>query len=70
MHVQNLQESEEGIRSPRPGATYGCELPYGCWEQNPGPLDEQPVLSNAEHLSSSILGILLLVLVFSENLAI
>lgn len=68
MHVQ--QKSEEGIRSPGTGATYGCELPYGCWEPNPGPLDEQPVLSTAEHLSSPILGILLLGLVFSDSLAI
>ena len=21
-----------------------CELPYGCWELNPGPLEEQSVL--------------------------
>ena len=25
--------------------TYGYELPYGCWELNPGPLEEQPMLS-------------------------
>jgi hypothetical protein len=25
-----------------------CELPYGCWELNLGPLEEQPVLLTAE----------------------
>ena len=29
-----------------------CELPCGCWESNPGPLEEQQVLLMAEHLSS------------------
>ena len=24
-------------------STDGCELPYECWELNPGPLEEQPV---------------------------
>ena len=28
--------------------TDGCELPCGCWELNPGPLEEQPVLLTAE----------------------
>ncbi|EGW01477.1 E3 ubiquitin-protein ligase NEDD4 [Cricetulus griseus] len=26
----------------------GCEPPYGCWELNPGPLEEQPVLLTSE----------------------
>jgi hypothetical protein len=26
----------------------GCELPFGSWELNSGPLEEQPVLSIAE----------------------
>lgn len=26
----------------------GCELPYGCWERNQRPLEEQPVLPEAE----------------------
>ena len=25
-----------------------CELPYGCWELNPGPLEEQSVLLTPE----------------------
>jgi hypothetical protein len=28
--------------------TDGCELPCGCWELNPGPLEEQPVLLSSE----------------------
>lgn len=31
---------EEGVRSPGNGATDGCEKPTGCWEPNPGPLQE------------------------------
>jgi hypothetical protein len=26
----------------------GCEPPYGCWELNSGPLEEQPVLITFE----------------------
>lgn len=39
--------------------TQGCELPCRCWELDPGPLEEQPVLLSAEpslqplHLFSS-----------------
>ena len=25
-----------------------CELPCGCWEVNPGPLEEQPVFLTTE----------------------
>lgn len=32
----------------------GCELPGGCWDSTPGPLQEQPVLVTAEHLSSPL----------------
>jgi len=35
----------EGVRSPGTGATDSCELPCGCWELNPGPLEEHPVLN-------------------------
>jgi hypothetical protein len=38
----------EGVRSPGTGIIDNCELPCGCWELNPGPLEEQPVLSTAE----------------------
>lgn len=33
----------EGFRSPGVRATDSCELPRGCWEWYPGPLQEQPV---------------------------
>jgi hypothetical protein len=32
---------EEGIGSPMPKATNSCELSFGCWELNMGPLKEQ-----------------------------
>jgi hypothetical protein len=28
--------------------SYSCQLPHGCWELNPGPLEEQPVLLTTE----------------------
>lgn len=41
MHV-DLQRPEEDIGSPRPGK---CVVhPRLCWELNPDPLEEQPVL--------------------------
>lgn len=30
------------------GITGGCEVPWGCWEPNPGPLEEQRVLLATE----------------------
>ena len=33
----------EGFGSPGIGVSDSCELPYRCWELNPGPLEEQPV---------------------------
>lgn len=27
---------------------HSCEQPYGCWDLNPGPLQEQPVILTAE----------------------
>ena len=38
----------EGVRSPGTGVTDRCEVPCGCWELNPGSLQEQPVLLTAE----------------------
>jgi hypothetical protein len=29
---------------PKEGTTDGCELPYGGWELNSWPLEEEPVL--------------------------
>jgi hypothetical protein len=40
-----LQSPEKGIGFP---GWYGCEPPCGCWELNPGPLQEQQVLLTAE----------------------
>jgi hypothetical protein len=34
--------TEEGIRSPGPRVTDSCELPCGCQELDPGPVEEQP----------------------------
>lgn len=48
MFIQCLQETEEGIRFPGTGVTEGFEPLCGYWELNPGPLQEQPVLSTAE----------------------
>jgi hypothetical protein len=42
------QRPEEGIRAPRLRATDGYALPCGYWELNPGPLQEQQMLLNAE----------------------
>lgn len=36
--------SEEDIESPGTKITVTCALQCGCWELNPGPLEEQPVL--------------------------
>jgi hypothetical protein len=38
----------EGVRSPGTGLTGSYELPCGCWELNPDPLEHQPVLLTAE----------------------
>ena len=38
----------EGVRSPGTGVIDSCELSYGCWELNPGPLEEQPVFLTSE----------------------
>ena len=40
-----LVEAREGIRSSGTGGTQSCELPCGGWQPNPGPLQEQQVLS-------------------------
>jgi hypothetical protein len=38
----------EDARSPGTIIFVCCELPCGCWELNPGPLKEQPVLLTVE----------------------
>ena len=37
-----------GIRSPETGFTDGREPPYGSWEPNPSPIQEQQVLLTAK----------------------
>ena len=38
----------KGVRHPETGVTDSYELPRGCWELNPGPLEEQSVLITTE----------------------
>lgn len=45
--MQHPQKTE-GADSPGTGVTDGWELPCGCWDMNPDPLQEQPVLVTAE----------------------
>lgn len=42
----------ENVESSRTGVTDNCELPYGFWELNRGPLEEQPVRFN--HCTTSL----------------
>ena len=39
-----MTKVEKGIRSPEIGVTDGCDLPHGCFESNPGPINEQPII--------------------------
>jgi hypothetical protein len=48
VHRVCLEPTEGGEQVLRTGVTDGCEPPSGCWEQNPGPLKEQPVLLTTE----------------------
>ena len=41
-------DSEKDIRSPGTEVTDGCEPSCGCWELNPSPLQEHPVLLTTE----------------------
>lgn len=52
----------ESIRSPGTGVTNVSELPCGCWESYPGPLEERPVLLTAEPPLRLWFGILILLL--------
>lgn len=49
MCVQCSQRSEEAIGPPETGAMDSCELPHGCWNLNPGPLQEQLVSFPLSH---------------------
>lgn len=43
-----LWRLEKGVGAPGTEVTDGCKLPCRCWVSNPGPLEQQPVLVNAE----------------------
>lgn len=51
MHAWCPWRPQEGLSFPETGFTEGCEQP-GCWEFNPDPLEEQPILLIPNHLSS------------------
>lgn len=36
--------AEKGVGSPVTEVTNACDLAFGCWELNPGYMQEQPVL--------------------------
>jgi hypothetical protein len=40
-HVQHPWRPEKSTGAPRTGVTDGYQLPSGCWEPNPGPLQKQ-----------------------------
>jgi hypothetical protein len=46
-----VQKPQDVIRSFRTEATDSRESPCACWEQNPSPLQEQPVTFTAEAIS-------------------
>ncbi|XP_013201846.1 E3 ubiquitin-protein ligase NEDD4 isoform X1 [Microtus ochrogaster] len=43
-----LDKTEDGVGSPGSEATDGCEPPCGCWELNPGSLEEDHLLLSDE----------------------
>lgn len=45
---QHRPEEGVGVRSSESGVTNSLEMPCGCWGLNPGPSEEQEVLSSAE----------------------
>lgn len=51
--MQLLQKPKEGLRFSKTGVAESCEQPCGCWELNPGPLQEQAAFSRVELLLSS-----------------
>lgn len=48
MRVSSAHESQKRASDPLGPVTDSCELPHGCWESNPDPLQEQPVLLTTE----------------------
>lgn len=48
-------EVREGVISPGSGVKNTYELPCGCWEQNPGPWEEQQLFSTpTPHFSTDL----------------
>lgn len=47
---------DEGTRCPGTRVTSSCELPRVCWEPNPDPIPEQPVLLPSDPPLQSRLG--------------
>lgn len=45
-------QPEEGVITGATGVTNGYELPQGCCQLNPCPLEEQPMLTPMSYLSS------------------
>lgn len=41
VHAGCTWKPEEGVRSSGTEVTGGFQLPYGCWEHNVSPLEEQ-----------------------------
>lgn len=50
--VCSSRRAGEGRRNPGTGVIEGCEFACGCWAQNPGPQQEQPLLSSPQPLNS------------------
>lgn len=48
IHAWHPQRSEETVRSTGTGVTGYCEIPFGCWDPNVAPLQEQLVFLTAE----------------------
>jgi hypothetical protein len=48
MHAWCSQGSEESTVCTRTGVVEECESPFGFWEPNPGPLQEQEVLLTSQ----------------------
>jgi hypothetical protein len=48
MCIAVLPAGMSGFGSPRTEVTNSCELSGRCWEFNPSPLEEQPVVLTAD----------------------
>ena len=55
------QRPRDDVRSPGTRVTGGCKSPYGCWESNPGPFEEQLVLLIPEPLLRALVKFFLMI---------